>query len=132
VVVKAKPERSCTVAGTPVVYAVHDVNGSAVLIGPAEDYSTADGGGGVTVQGSRVASFMVGISASDNYDPAVCLPVPTATLRVTLPDAPAHLGPYGPAIEVALPEGTTVCSGNVSAAGPQLTVGAILPGNSGQ
>ena len=130
VLVKAKPDRTCTVVGTPVVYAVHDVNGSAVLIGPAVDASAADGGG-VTVRGSTVASFMVGIGSSDNYDRAVCLPVPTRALRVTLPFGQYHDGPNGPAIDVPLPDGTTACSGNVSQFGDQLTVGPIEAGNAG-
>lgn len=135
VLVKAKPDRSCTIAGTPVVYALHDVGlgtGPAyALIGPASDMSSTDGGGAL-VQGATVASFMVGISASQNYDAAVCLPVPTSALRVTLPDAPIHLGPYGPAIEVPLPDGVTVCSGNVSGLGDQLRVGSVVPGPDGQ
>lgn len=135
VLVKAKPDRSCTIAGTPDVYALHDVGlgtGPAyALIGPASDMSSADGGGAL-VQGATVASFMVGISASQNYDAAVCLPVPTAALRVTLPDSQYGEGPNGPAIEVPLPDGVTVCSGNVSGLGDQLRVGSVVPGPDGQ
>ncbi len=131
VLVKAKPSHGCTVVGTPVVYAIHDVGKTAVLVGPAAPLVAADGGS-VLVQGSTVASFLVGISASDNYDPAVCLPVPAVALRATLPDGQYGEGPNGPAIDVPLPDGTTVCSGNVSGLGDQLRVGPMVPGNSGQ
>ena len=131
VLVKAKPSHGCTIAGTPVVYAIHDVGKTAVLIGPAAALVAADGGS-VLVQGSAVASFLVGISSSDNYDPAVCLPTSVNALRVTLPDGQYGDGPNGPAIDVPLPKTVTVCSGNVSQFGNQLTVGPIVTGSTGQ
>ncbi len=131
VLVKSKPSQGCTIVGAPVVYAIHDLGKTAVLIGPASNLVAADGGS-VLVQGSAVASFLVGISASDNYDATVCLPVPARALRVTLPDSQYGEGPNGPAIDVPLPDGTTVCSGNVSALGNQLTVGPIVTGAAGQ
>jgi Protein of unknown function (DUF4232) len=119
--IKAKPGMACTTGGFAAVFVVRPEGDP---IGPAE-YPPAADGAAIVVEGPQVASFPVGIAESGNYDPAVCLPVAATALRVTLPGDEATA-------DVRLPGGVTVCSGNVSAFGSQLTVGPIDAGNGGE
>ena len=120
ILIKAKPTLVCKVEGFADVRAERAVGDP---IGPAAESGEASGDYPVT--GSTVTSFLVGIANSDNYDAAVCLPVRATSLLVTLPHDSTG-------VSVGLPEGTRVCSGNVSRFGNQLTVGPIVTGPDGQ
>lgn len=126
VVITADPSNCWLGGGVPDVFAVPAPAGGLddrAPIGPAAPIPQTDPSGSVLMQQDSTASFLVGIADAANYDPAVCLPIEAEALRV---------GFGSQSLDVSLPAGTMVCSGNVSAVGPQLTVGAIVPGNSGQ
>jgi hypothetical protein len=127
ILIKAKPDVTCTVEGFAYVEATR-ATGDA--IGPAAESGEASGEYPVT--GSTVASFLVGIANSDNYDPAVCHPVPATSLNVALNLSSLGTNPIDQRIAVPLPDGVTVCSGNVSSFGNQLIVTPIVTGPDGQ
>ncbi len=127
ILIKAKPGITCKVEGFAYVEATRAVGDS---IGPAAESGEASGDYPVT--GSTVASFLVGIANSANYDSAVCLPVSATALNVALNLASLGTNPIDQRIAVPLPDGVTVCSGNVSQFGNQLTVTPIVTGPDGQ
>ncbi|MGD9956832.1 MAG: DUF4232 domain-containing protein, partial [Candidatus Nanopelagicales bacterium] len=122
VMIKAKPGVTCWTGGFASVQVTRPKGDP---VGPAAENPPAADGRALVVEGAQVASFTVGIAESGNFDPAVCLPVVAVALQVMLP---ASSDP----IAVPVPDGVTVCSGNVSAFGNQLTVGPIVAGPDGQ
>lgn len=127
VMIKAKPGITCKVEGFAYVEATRAVGDA---IGPAAP--SGESSGYHPVIGSTVASFLVGISNTDNYDADVCLPVQATSLNVALNMSSLGTNPIDQRISVPLPDGVTVCSGNVSAFGNQLTVTPIVTGPDGQ
>jgi hypothetical protein len=119
--IKAKPGVVCGVAGFAFVNVVMPTGSPvrAAVNGSATEY--------VTVEGASVASFAVGIANSANYDQKVCQPVLVTTMNVTLP-AP------GDARETPLEllGSNTLCNGDVTAVGHQLSVTPIVSGADGQ
>jgi hypothetical protein len=120
IMIKAKPTITCRVSGFVDLRADRAVGDP---IGPAAP--SGEAAGSVPLNGSSVASFLVGMTNTDNYDAEVCLPVLSRSLSVTLPHNTAP-------IAVPLTNAVTVCSGNVSAFGNQLTVTPIVAGPDGQ
>lgn len=127
IMIKARPGITCKVEGfayAEVTRALGDPIGPAAQSGESSGY--------FPVLGSTVASFLVGITNTDNYDADVCLPVQATSLNVALNMSSLGTNPIEQRISVPLPDGVTVCSGNVSAFGNQLTVGPIVTGAAGQ
>lgn len=122
VLVKAVPGASCLLSGVPVV-SVPMPEGS-----PLRAATSGTSSESVMVSGSTVASFAVGISATANYDPAVCRPVDVTSLEVVLP---GDLQTTGATTTVELPARTPVCSGDVSALGRPVLVTPVVAGPDG-
>ncbi|MBI1379224.1 MAG: DUF4232 domain-containing protein [Frankiales bacterium] len=117
VVATVKDGGSCTLAGYPAVTvadAAGQVVGSPALHDPVAPSKSA-------VVGPGLASFLLGLADTANYDPAACAPVPVTTLRVALAGDPT-------VITLALPAGTLTCSHDVSALGAPITAGPWVAG----